>query len=44
MTASTVVLVHGLGGGAWSRGPMGKELDVRGVAHVAVDLPSVGVA
>jgi pimeloyl-ACP methyl ester carboxylesterase len=43
MAPSTVVLVHGLGGGAWGWGPMGKELDARGVAHVAVDLPSVGV-
>ncbi len=43
MADPTVVLVHGLGGGAWGWGPMGKELDARGVAHVAVDLPSVGV-
>lgn len=43
MATSTVVLVHGLGGGAWGWAPMGKELDTLGVPHVALDLPSVGV-
>src|SRR5579871_5973595 len=39
----TVVLVHGALGGAWIWELVGKELDARGIAHVQVDLPSVGV-
>lgn len=38
--AATVVLVHGAGGGAWMWGPLGAELDARGIDHVAVDLPT----
>jgi pimeloyl-ACP methyl ester carboxylesterase len=39
----TMVLVHGACCGAWGWEPLGKELDARGIRHVAVDLPSVGV-
>jgi pimeloyl-ACP methyl ester carboxylesterase len=38
--AATVVLVHGAGGGAWMWGPVDRELDARGINHVAVDLPT----
>ena len=40
--AATVVLVHGAGGGAWMWDRLCGHLDARGIAHVAVDLPSVG--
>ena len=39
---ATIVLVHGAGAGAWCWEPLGRELDARGIAHVAVDLPTVG--
>ena len=39
---ATVVLVHGALCGAWIWEPLGKELDTRDIAHVEVDLPSVG--
>jgi pimeloyl-ACP methyl ester carboxylesterase len=38
----TIVLVHGACCGAWVWEPLGKELDARGIAHVEVDLPTVG--
>ena len=41
--AATVVLVHGAGAGAWMWEPLGVELDARGVEHVEVDLPTVGM-
>jgi pimeloyl-ACP methyl ester carboxylesterase len=41
MTA-TIVLVHGAWGGAWMWDPLIRELDDRGLAHRAMDLPSVG--
>jgi pimeloyl-ACP methyl ester carboxylesterase len=40
---ATIVLVHGAGAGAWMWEPLGVELDTRGIEHVAVDLPTVGV-
>ncbi len=40
---ATVVLVHGAGSGAWIWQALGQELDARGVAHLEVDLPTVGV-
>lgn len=39
---TTVVLVHGAWHGAWSWSALQAALDARGVAHVAVELPSVG--
>jgi pimeloyl-ACP methyl ester carboxylesterase len=39
----TIVLVHGASGGAWMWKPVAEELDRRHVAHVEMDLPSVGV-
>jgi pimeloyl-ACP methyl ester carboxylesterase len=39
----TIVLVHGACSGGWVWEPLGKELDVRGVGHVEVDLPSMGI-
>jgi len=39
--AATVVLVHGAWGGSWIWGPLIRELDARGIASRAVDLPSV---
>ena len=41
MTA-TIVLVHGAWSGAWIWEPLGRELDQRGLAHRALDLPTVG--
>lgn len=41
MTA-TIVLVHGAWAGAWMWEPLLPELDERGIAHRALDLPSVG--
>jgi pimeloyl-ACP methyl ester carboxylesterase len=41
--AATVVLVHGAGAGAWMWEPLGAELDGRGITHVEVDLPTVGI-
>jgi pimeloyl-ACP methyl ester carboxylesterase len=41
MTA-TIVLVHGAWGGAWMWDPLVRELDARGLASRAMDLPSVG--
>ena len=38
-----VVLVAGAGAGAWMWEPLGVELDRRGIEHVAVDLPTVGL-
>jgi pimeloyl-ACP methyl ester carboxylesterase len=38
----TVVLVHGAHLGAWVWKAVGTELDSRGIAHVEMDLPSVG--
>jgi pimeloyl-ACP methyl ester carboxylesterase len=38
---STVVLVHGAGGGPWVWESLGKELDTRGIEHVEVDLPTM---
>jgi pimeloyl-ACP methyl ester carboxylesterase len=37
----TIVLVHGAHLGAWVWEAVGTELDVRGIAHVEMDLPSV---
>jgi pimeloyl-ACP methyl ester carboxylesterase len=39
-----VVLVHGGCAGAWCWAEVEKELDSRGVEHLAVDLPTVGAA
>ncbi len=38
----TVVLVHGAWGGAWMWWKVAPLLDERGIAHVAVDLPTCG--
>ena len=38
----TVVLVHGASVGAWVWETVGKELDALGIAHIEMDLPSVG--
>lgn len=40
MSARTVLLVHGAWAGAWAWGYVAAELDARGIAHRAVDLPS----
>ncbi|MHB8466900.1 MAG: alpha/beta fold hydrolase [Acidimicrobiales bacterium] len=37
-----VVLVHGAGAGGWIWTLLAEQLDLRGVAHLAVDLPTVG--
>jgi pimeloyl-ACP methyl ester carboxylesterase len=39
---ATVVLVHGACAGSWCWDLTGKELEARGIPHVAVDLPTVG--
>jgi pimeloyl-ACP methyl ester carboxylesterase len=40
---AAVVLVHGAGGGAWCWGPVGEQLDARGIEHVEVDLPTCAI-
>ncbi|MGA0194495.1 MAG: alpha/beta fold hydrolase, partial [Ilumatobacteraceae bacterium] len=42
MSSPLVVLVHGAWHGAWCWAPLQTELDRRGIASLAVDLPGHG--
>ncbi len=44
MAPSPVLLVHGAWGGAWAWGFVQAELEARGIASEAIDLPSRGAA